>query len=80
MAQLKMQLEQLQQQFLQFQNNALQQLMARFAQGVAQAQRAREAKTGQRMRVEVEHLPQFQEEWRRFHGQLLAQFEPMWQN
>jgi hypothetical protein len=36
-----------------------------------------EAKTGQRMRVEAEHLPQFQEEWRRFYGSLQDQFEPM---
>lgn len=77
MARFQAELQQLQQQFLQFRNNALQQLKARFAQSVGQMQRAMEAKTGQRMPLEVEHLPQFQEEWRRFYGQLLDQFEPM---
>jgi hypothetical protein len=77
MAQLRAQLEQLRQQFLQFRNNAMQQLKARFAQSLGQAQRAMEAKTGQRMNVEAEHLPQFQEDWRRFQGQLQDQFEPM---
>jgi hypothetical protein len=77
MARLKTELEQVLQQFLQIRNNALQQLKARFAAGVGQMQRAMEAKTGQRVRLEVEHLPQFQEEWRRFLGQLLDQFEPM---
>ncbi len=77
MARCKAELEQILQQFLQFRNNALQQLKARFAQGVGQMQRAMEAKTGQRVRVEVEHLPQFQEEWRRFYGQLTDQFEPV---
>ena len=77
MTRLKAELEQLLQQFLQFRNNAMQQLKARFSQGMAQAQRAMEAKTGQRMPLEVEQIPQFQEEWRRFHGQLMDQFEPM---
>ncbi len=77
MARLQAELQQLLQQFLQFRNNALQQLKARFAQSLPQMQRALEAKTGQRMRLEPEHLPQFQEEWRRFHGQLVDQFEPM---
>jgi hypothetical protein len=77
MARLKGELQQLLQQFLQIRNNAVQQLKARFSQGVNQMQRAMEAKTGQRMRVESEHLPQFQEEWRRFYGSLQDQFEPM---
>ena len=77
MARLKGELEQLLQQFLQIRNNAVQQLKARFSQGVNQMQRAMEAKTGQRMRMEAEHLPQFQEEWRRFYGSLQDQFEPM---
>jgi hypothetical protein len=77
MARLRMELEQLVQQFLQYRNNALQQLKARFSQGLGQMQRAMEAKTGQRMQLEAEHLPQFQEEWRRFYGQLMDQFEPL---
>ncbi len=77
MARLKAELEQILQQFLQFRHNALQQLKARFSQGLGQMQRAMEVKTGQRVQLEVEHLPQFQEEWRRFQGSLLDQFEPM---
>ncbi len=77
MARLQAELQQLLQQFQQFRNNALQQLKARFAQSLPQMQRALEAKTGQRMNLEAEHLPQFQEEWRRFHGQLVDQFEPL---
>ena len=77
MARCRAELQQLLQQFRQFRDNALQQLKARFAQTLVQTQRAMEAKTGQRMQLEAEQLPQFQEEWRRFQGQLLGQFEPM---
>ena len=77
MARLTAELQQLLQQFLQFRNNAMQQLKARFSQSLPQMQRAMEAKTGQRVQLEVEQIPQFQEEWRRFHGQLQDQFEPM---
>jgi len=77
MARLTAELQQLLQQFLQFRNNSMQQLKARFSQSLPQMQRAMEAKTGQRMQLEVEQIPQFQEEWRRFHGQLMDQFEPM---
>ncbi len=69
-------LGQLLQQFIQIRNNALQQLKARFSAGVGQVERAMEAKMGQKVRLEVEHLPQFQEEWRRFLGQLHDQFDP----
>jgi hypothetical protein len=74
---LKRELEQLLQQFLQYRQNVLQQLKARFSQSMGQMQRAMEAKTGQKVNLEVEQIPQFQEEWRRFHGQLVDQFEPM---
>ena len=77
MARLRAELDQLLQQYLQFRSNALQQLKARFSAGLGQMQRAMEAKTGQRVRVEVEQLPQFLEEWRRFQGQLQDQFEPL---
>ena len=77
MARLQMELEQVMQQFIQIRSNALQQLKGRFAQGVGQMQRAMEAKMGQKVNLDVEHLPQFQEEWRRFLGQLNDQFEPM---
>jgi len=77
MDRLKAELDQLLQQFLQIRSNALQQLKARFAAGIGQVQRAMEAQLRQKVRLDVEHLPQFQEEWRRFQGQILEQFEPM---
>jgi len=77
MARYRSEIRQLLQQFLQYRHNALQQLKARFSQSLGQMQRAVEAKFGQGVRLEVEHLPQFQEEWRRFLGQLLEQFEPL---
>jgi hypothetical protein len=80
MAQLLMEMEQILQNFLQLRNNALQQLKSRFAAGVGQVQKALEAQFRQKVSLEVEHLPQFQEEWRRFQGQLLEQFDPMLAN
>jgi hypothetical protein len=74
MAQLQTELGQILQQFLHFRSNALQQLKGRFAAGVQQAM---EAKYRQPMNVDVERLPQFQEEWLRFKGQLQQQFEPV---
>jgi len=80
MAQLQTELEQVLQQFLHFRSNALQQLKARFAAGVGQMQQAMEAKYRQPMNLDVERLPQFQEEWLRFKGQLQEQFEPVMEN
>ena len=78
MARHQAELGQLLQQFTQIRNNALQQLKARFAAKIGQMQRAMEAKYGpEGERLEVEQLPQFQEEWRRFLGQLHDQFDPM---
>lgn len=77
MARLQTELEQILQQFIQIRGNALQQLKGRFAAGVGQMQRAIEAQYRQKVNMDVEHLPQFQEEWRRFTGQLNDQFDPM---
>ena len=77
MARLQTELEQLMQQFIQVRSNALQQLKGRFAAGAGQMQRNMEAQYGQKVRLDVENLPQFQEEWRRFLGQLQDQIEPM---
>ncbi len=74
MAQLQTEMEQILQQFLHFRSNALQQLKARFAAGVGQMQQAMEAKYRQPMNVDVERLPQFQEEWRRVQAQLDSQY------
>jgi hypothetical protein len=77
MAQLQTEMEQVLQQFLHFRSNALQQLKARFAAGVGQMQKAMEAQYRQPVNLDVERLPQFQEEWRRFQGQLQDPFEPV---
>ena len=77
MARLQTELEQLLQQYVQVRSNALQQLKSRFAAGAGQMQRNMEAQYGQKMRVDPESLPQFQEEWRRFLGQLQDQIDPM---
>jgi hypothetical protein len=80
MAHLRGELEQVLQQFIQIRNNARQQLKARYAAGVGQLQKAMEAQLQQKVRVEAEHLPQFQEEWRRFQGQLQEQLDPLLEN
>jgi hypothetical protein len=80
MAQLQTELGQILQQFLHFRSNALQQLKARFSAGMGQMQQAMEAKYRQPVNVDVERLPQFQEEWLRFKAQLQQQFEPVLAN
>jgi hypothetical protein len=77
MARHQQELGQLLQQFLQIRNKALQQLKARFAANLPQMQRAMEAQLRQKVNLEVEQLPQFQEEWRRFLGQIQDQFGAM---
>jgi hypothetical protein len=77
MTRQRAELEQILQNFLQVRNNAYQQLKTRFGAGIGQMQRALEAQMRQKVKLEVEHLPQFQEEWRKFQGQILDQFEPM---
>jgi hypothetical protein len=77
MARHQQELGQLLQQFLQIRSRALQQLKARFATELPQMQRAMEAQLRQKVNLEVEHLPQFQEEWRRFLGQIQDQFGSM---
>lgn len=74
---LKKEVEQIWQQFLQARNSAYQQLKASFSHQLTSYARALEAQLGARVRLEVEHLPQFQEEWRKFETQLVNQFEPI---
>ena len=80
MALLQTEVEQILQRYLHFRSNALQQLKARFAAGMGQMQKAMEAQNRQPMNLDVERLPQFQEEWLRFKGQLQQQFEPVMAN
>lgn len=77
MARFKSEVEQLLNNFLQVRNNAYQQLRSRFAASLGDYTRALEMQLRQKVRLEVEQLPQFQEEWRRFMGQLQEQFEPL---
>jgi 23S rRNA-/tRNA-specific pseudouridylate synthase len=77
MDRLKAELEQILQNFLQVRHSAFQQLKARYGAGVNQVQRALEAQLRQKVKLDVEQLPQFQEEWRRFLGNLVEQFEPL---
>jgi hypothetical protein len=77
MTRLTAELDQLMQNFLQVRHNAFQQLKARFGAGLPNMQRALEAQLRQKVRLEVEQLPQFQEEWRGFLGNLYDQFDPM---
>jgi hypothetical protein len=77
MARLKAEVEQIIQNYLMTRNNAYQQLKNSFSHSLNNVQRALEAQYRQKIRVEVEHLPQFQEEWRKYQANLLAQFEPI---
>jgi hypothetical protein len=77
MARLKAEMDQLLANFLQVRNSAYQQLKARFAATLGDMQRALEAQYRQKVRLEVEQMPQFQEEWRRFLGSLHDQFDPL---
>ncbi|MBM4275412.1 MAG: hypothetical protein FJ134_13270 [Deltaproteobacteria bacterium] len=77
MARFKSEVEQLMSNFLQVRNNAYQQLKARFSASLGDYTRALEIQLRQKVRLEVEQIPQFQEEWRRFLGQLQDQFEPL---
>ncbi len=77
MARLKAEVEQILQNYLMARNSAYQQLKNSFAHGLNNVQRALEAQFRQKIRVEVEYLPQFQDEWRKYQTNLLAQFEPL---
>ncbi len=77
MTRLKDEVQQIWQNFLMARNSALQQLKVSFGQQLTNVTRALEAQYGQRLKVDVEHLPQFQEEWRKFEANLIQQFEPI---
>lgn len=77
MARLKTEVEQLLQNYLLARNSAYQQLKNSFVHSLNNVQRALEAQFHQKIRLEVENLPQFQEEWRKFQVNLLSQFEPL---
>ena len=77
MARLKQEIDQLVQQFLMARNSAYQQLKTSFSQTLGNYTRALEAQLKSKVRLEVENLPEFQQEWRKFEGNLTSQFEPV---
>jgi hypothetical protein len=77
MLRLKTEVEQLLQNYLTARNSAYQQLKNSFLHSLNSVTRALEQQYQQKVRVEAEHLPQFQEEWRKFQGSLMSQFEPV---
>lgn len=77
MGRLIQEVDQLLQQFLLARNSAYQQLKNSFMQTLGNYTRAMEAQLKTKVKLEVEHLPEFQQEWRKFEGNLLTQFEPV---
>ena len=77
MARLKQEIEQLLQQFLMARNSAYQQLKTQFSHTLGNYTRALEAQLRSKVNLEVENLPEFQQEWRKFEGSLTTQFEPV---
>ena len=77
MARLKQEIDQLLQQFLMARNSAYQQLKTQFSHTLGNYTRALEAQLRSKVNLEVENLPEFQQEWRKFEGSLISQFEPL---
>jgi hypothetical protein len=77
MGRIKQEIDQLLQQFLMARNTALQQMKNGFMQTLGNYTRALEAQLKTKVRLDVENLPEFQQEWRKFEGNLLDQFEPV---
>jgi hypothetical protein len=75
MTRLKQEVEQFWQQFLMARNTAYQQLKNNFMQTLGNYTRALESQLKTKVRLDVDHLPEFQQEWRKFEGNLLSQFE-----
>lgn len=69
--------EQLFKGYQQVRQSALQQLKAQFNVQLDGVKKALEAQMHRPVKVEVEMLPQFQEQWRSFEQQLNQQFEPL---
>jgi len=61
----------------QVRQNALQQLKAQFNAQLDSYRKSMEAQMQRPLKVDVEHTPQFQEQWRAFESQLNQQFEPL---
>ncbi len=77
MGRLIQEVDQVLQQFLLARNTAYQQIKNSFLQTLGNYTRALEAQLKAKVRLEVEHLPEFQQEWRKFESNLMTQFEPL---
>ncbi len=77
MGRLVQEVDQILQQFLMARNSAHQQLKNSFMQTLGNYTRALEAQLKSKIKLEVEHLPEFQQEWRKFEVNLMTQFEPI---
>jgi len=63
--------------FEQVRQKSFEQLKASFASGLNNIQRALETQMHMKVKIDVEHTPQFREEWRKFEANLIGQFEPL---
>ncbi len=70
-------IDKLLQAYLQVRQNALEQLKAQFNSQLDSVKRALEAQMQRQVKIDVEHTPQFQEQWRNFEAQIMQQFEPV---
>jgi membrane-associated HD superfamily phosphohydrolase len=70
-------IERIFQSFLQVRQNALDQFKAQFSAQLDGVKRALEQQIHRQVKIDVEHTPQFQEQWRNFEAQLVQQFEPL---
>jgi hypothetical protein len=77
MARARQEIDQLLQQFLMARNAAYKQLKTQFSQTLGNYTRALEAQLRSKVNLDVDHLPEFQQEWRKFEGSLVSQFEPV---
>ncbi len=68
MGRLIQEVDQVLQQFLLARNTAYQQIKNSFLQTLGNYTRALEAQLKAKVRLEVEHLPEFQQEWRKFES------------
>jgi len=76
MQRLLSEVEQLLKNFEQVRQKNYEQLKASFAAGLDNIQRAMSAQMHMKVKINVEHSPQFQEEWNKFESNLVSQFEP----
>jgi hypothetical protein len=77
MQRILQEIDQLYKSYAQVRQNALQQFKAQFNAQLDNVRKNLEAQMQRPLNVDVEHTPQFQEQWRNFETQLNQQFEPL---